>query len=472
MSEQHASEFKLISCVLSKGDGTEPTALDRDMIAALSVHESLVSPFMGATMMISDSKGLLNSFPVQGGENIDIKLKTTWEDNPIAYKFKIFKIVSRVIKNKQQLYTLALTSEEVFTNETVRVEKLQTGNPSDIVATLIRKELKSSKQIYSEKTKFEVRHLPGRSRPFDIIANLTKRSVSNKAVYKNVKKNIRGSKTEIKQEIKGSAGFFFWESRRGYNYYSIDALCDENGGKFSAPDLKSEPFGPYVEGVANTDVSADQRKLIENFSFKTEVDVLSSLRRGKYSSLMVFFNHSTGKYEEYVYNIKDSYKSMSHLGNQETISPITSNQTELSSKPTRIMSALLDHEAWFNDPQVADPDQEAENPNKFADWVKYYAAQSVARYDLLTNQEAELVIPGNPFISAGDKINVLITNKLADEERLEQPWDKESSGIYLVKEISHLFDFTTGTNGVVKSTLQLFRDSYGMKSNPSDKGNK
>ena len=465
MSEQHASEFKLISCVLSKGDDTKPTALDRDMIASLSVHESIVSPFMGATMMISDSKGLLNTFPVEGGENIEIKLKTTWDDTPIRYKFKVFKIVSRVIKNKQQLYILALTSEEVFTNETVRVEQLQTGDPSDIVATLIRKELKSSKTIYSEKTKFEVRHLPGRSRPFDIIANLTKRSVSNKAVYKNVKKNKAGGKTETKQEIKGSAGYFFWESRRGYNYYSIDALCDEQGGKFSAPDLNSEPFGPYVEGVANTDISADQRRLIENFTFRTEVDVLSSLRKGKYSSLMVFFNHSTGQYEEYVYNIKDSYKNMSHLGKQENVSSIPSSQLDLSSKPTRIMSALLDHEAWFNDPQVADP-------NKYADWIKYYASQSIARYDLLTNQEAELVIPGNPFISAGDKVNVMITNKLADAERLEQPWDKESSGIYLVKEISHLFDFTTGTNGVLKSTLQLFRDSYGMKSNPSDKGDK
>jgi len=187
---------------------------------------------------------------------------------------------------------------------------------------------------------------------------------------------------------------------------------------------------------------------------------------------MVFFNHSTGKYEEYVYNIKDSYDSMSHLGNQESVSLIPTNQAELSSKPTRIMSALLDHEAWFNDPQVADPNQNSENPNKFADWVKYYAAQSVARYDLLTNQEAEMVIPGNPFISAGDKVNVLIQNKLADKARAEQPWDKESSGIYLVKEASHVFDFLTGTNGVLKTTLQLFRDSYGMKSDPSDKGNK
>ena len=86
MSEQHASEFKLVSCVLSNGDGSKKTALDRDMIAIFTVHESVVSPFMGATIMLSDSKGLLNGFPIQGGENIEIKLKTTWEDEPVRYK--------------------------------------------------------------------------------------------------------------------------------------------------------------------------------------------------------------------------------------------------------------------------------------------------------------------------------------------------------------------------------------------------
>jgi len=40
---------------------------------------------------------------------------------------------------------------------------------------------------------------------------------------------------------------------------------------------------------------------------------------GKYSSLIVFFNHSTGQYEEYVYKVKDSYDNMSHLGGQDSL---------------------------------------------------------------------------------------------------------------------------------------------------------
>ena len=99
---------------------------------------------------------------------------------------------------------------------------------------------------------------------------------------------------------------------------------------------------------------------------------------------MVFFNHSTGQYEEYVYKIKDSYDNMAHLGGQESVSLVPANQIELSDYPSRVMSALLDHETWYNEPGIANPeDKEAQNPNKFADWQKYYMAQGIARNRLL-----------------------------------------------------------------------------------------
>ena len=487
MAEQHSSEAKLIQCVISKV-GKDSKALGSDMIASFDVHESIESPFMTAFLTISDSKNFINDYPIEGGERIRVEVKSTFSEAPIVYdNFVVDKITARIIKNKKQAYVLNLTSPEALINEGVRVMDPLTGNPEAIVGKMLGKEyLAATKELFSEPSRFEIRMNPSRDRPFDIIAKLLKKSVSAKTDYKGVNST---NTTETAQQVKGSAGFFFWETRRGFMFFSVDAICDDAEGKFSAPRLnyvrelaensnkemyneKISAWGPYEEKIANSELVPDQRFLISEAAFVTEVDLLSSFRKGKYSSLMVFFNHSTGQYEEYVYNIKDSYKNMSHLGKQENVSSIPSSQLDLSSKPTRIMSALLDHEAWFNDPQVADPNQNTENPNKYADWIKYYASQSIARYDLLTNQEAELVIPGNPFISAGDKVNVMITSKLADADRLEQPWDKESSGIYLVKEISHLFDFTTGTNGVLKSTLQLFRDSYGMKSNPSDKGDK
>ena len=100
---------------------------------------------------------------------------------------------------------------------------------------------------------------------------------------------------------------------------------------------------------------------------------------------------------------------------------------------------------------------------KFADWQKYYMAQSIARYKLLTNQKCTIVIPGNAQICAGDRITVRLVSKLPDQDAKDEPWDRESSGQYLIQEVTHAYDAMTGTNGVFLTTLRLMRDSYGQK---------
>ena len=103
------------------------------MIVSFTVHESILSPFMAANLIISDSAGLLNSFPIQGGENIEFEVKTTFDDAPIVYKFKVYKISGRLIKNKKQAYMLGLVSEEALINETLRVQSHLTGNPEKLL---------------------------------------------------------------------------------------------------------------------------------------------------------------------------------------------------------------------------------------------------------------------------------------------------------------------------------------------------
>ena len=68
----------------------------------------------------------------------------------------------------------------------------------------------------------------------------------------------------------------------------------------------------------------------------------------------------------------------------------------------------------------------------------------------------------SPLISAGDKVSILITNPLADKEKVEEPFDEETSGVYLVREVSHLYSLGEGGNGNITTSLRLFRDSYGM----------
>ena len=491
MAEQHSAEAKLIRCIISK-NGLKGKALGSDMLAAFDVFESIESPFMAGSLTVSDSKNFINDYPIEGGETIQMELKTTFSDIPIEYSFVIARIGTRIIKNKMQLYELILCSPEALINESLRVQDSLEGNPETIVGKMLGNEyLGSKKELFSEPSRFETKLIPNRTRPFDIIAMLLKKSVSSKTTYTGKKypkyeENRQNNRPNSNSKpIKGSAGFFFWETRRGYNFFSIDALCDtsengkfifkdkKEGDKESKPRLQTQAWGPYIETVANTQASGDQRFIISDAMFTSEIDLMTSLRRGKYSSLMVFFNHSTGQYEEYTYKIKDSYDNMAHLGGQDAISLIPANEIDLSNFPTRVMSMILDHESWYNKAGIGNPDDaKATDPNKFADWQKYYMAQGIARAELLKNQEAKVDIPGNPLICAGDKIDLKIQSKLADKLRKKQPFDLETSGVYLVKEVRHLFNFLDGNNGTCKTTLGLFRDSYGVKEVPSNHGNK
>ena len=497
MSElKNASEAKLIRCIISR-QGKDSKPLGKDMVIAFESTESVGSPFMTGSLTVSDSKNFINEYPIEGGENISIEIQSTFSDAPIVYKFVISRIANKIVKNIKQAYTLMLCSPEAIVNETVRVLDPLEGTSENIVKKLLGKEyLASTKELYSEPSRFSVKMNASRDRPFDIIAKLLKKSVSSKTTYtgkkyKKYEENRQNRPNSNSKPIKGSAGFFFWETRRGYMFFSIDALCDSADGKFSAPRLNfvrelteksSEDlfnpdisaWGPYKEAIANTDLDRDQRFLISEAGMKSEIDLMQSFRKGKYSSIMVFFNHSTGLYEEYVYNIKESYDNMAHLGGQESVSLIPNNEKgELSDYPTRVMTMIIDHESWFNEPSIANPeDPNATDPNKFADWQKYYTAQGIARAELLSNQVGEIKIPGNPLICAGDKIDIRIASKLASELRKKKPYDEESSGVYLIKKVMHIFNFTDGNDGTCKTTLELFRDSYGVKDLPSSHGDK
>ena len=487
---QYATQANLISCIVTNNKGVELPPLNGDMILGFIHRESLISPFMSGVLAISDSADFLNGLdmdgnqsPIEGGEIVKITVKTpvSQSEDGETYEYKIWKIGNRISINKKQAYALALVSEEALLNETTRVlgripsggqnaEEVPEKSISDIVYDLVKTKigLESSKPLFREPTKFKQVIIGARRRPFDIISSLSDKAVSTKGKTGNTT-NSSSDASETKETIKGTAGFFFWETKRGYNFFSVDALCDEPDGIFAAPDLKSEIHTGYQEKIANAE-GVDTRSVISKITFTSEIDTMSALRKGKYSSTMIFFNISTGQYEEYQYKITDSYDNMAHLGNQTKVSELKVGEQQLVETPSRIMTMVLDHETWFNEPGVASPYENASNPSVFADWHKHFAAQSVARKELLNNQQCTVEIPGNNEICAGDKVEIRVQRKAPDKVREEEPWDLESSGVYLVKDVEHRFNFADGTSGKVVTTLQLFRDSFGVKDTDTKRG--
>jgi len=472
-----AQEFEFRYCKIYPNDGRNPVVVGLDLIQYFVYSENVTSPFVAARLNIVDGGGLLNSVPVQGMERVEIALSTVIESEPVIYNFSIFSVQGRYAQQNLQTYTIALISEEALINETVRLNAPIIGKGDSIVSKLLGpKFINSPKTVYSETTLFETKMLPCRRRPFDIINSIATKSISSKATFTKVgtgKEDSDGMEI-TENKIKGSAGFYFWENKRGYNFFSLDALADVGGSTFAAPKLQSESWGPYKEQLGNDEIADTQFAILFSM-FGSDMNLLESLRKGKYSSKVAIFNYSTGLYEEVTYSLKDAYNNMAHLGAQEDAPSLPTLSSNLAEKHSRIITSFVDHETFFNEGTIASPEEidGSKNPTKYADWVKYFAAQSNTRYELMKQQQCTVVIPGNSLICAGDKVEIHLKNKQPNAYSETEPYDPESSGVYLVYEVVHNYSLLppSSGNGSFTTTLNLVRDSYGVYGEESKHNN-
>jgi len=224
------TDFSLKSVKVYPNDGRKPFQV-RQLINSFNYVENITNPFLSATMEVVDSGGLLQGLPIQGGETVEISVQTNISEEPFDYKMFIWTVGNRFVRQQKQVYTLGLVSAEALINEVTRVNKPLFGNPESIIIDLIKNTLKTSKDVFSEPSKFETKLIPNRRRPFDIIASLAVKAVSPQANYTSTNSS---NKNETAQQIKGTGGFFFWESKRGYNFFAVDSLCADNDSKLKS----------------------------------------------------------------------------------------------------------------------------------------------------------------------------------------------------------------------------------------------
>jgi hypothetical protein len=370
-----------------------------------------------------------------------------------------------------QTYSLGLISVEALSNEGVRVSKTLKGKPDKIVNDLLKEYLKTDKKITVDPSVYNIIFNPGKKSPFSIIDSIKLKSVPSGGNVdpktSSPKFDAGGSKTNTTSALppvssssysktKGTSGYMFFENRNGYVFKSIDSLCSSD--KYNG----APAVAVYIQ--ENNDVGGPPNRKILDIDFVEEIDIMTKLRLGAFSSLICFYNYSTGKYEEYVYSLADAYDTMGHSGSQKGL---PYGQKELSKYPTRIMSALIDHETWYNGTDIASPekvDGAKGSTTNFPDFQKYYTSQSISRVNSLVNQKVKITVTGNPNLTVGDKIEIKIPNQIPSASRTQQPYDPEHSGVYLISQINHAF---VPKEKLTTTYLTLIRDSYGGPDNIS-----
>ena len=88
------------------------------------LHQSIFSPVIKATLVINDSIGLMNNYPLSGEERIEITL-TQLENvkKKLSFCITAIKDITSANTTRTTSYVFELASEEAFANAKIRVSK-------------------------------------------------------------------------------------------------------------------------------------------------------------------------------------------------------------------------------------------------------------------------------------------------------------------------------------------------------------
>ena len=426
MAAIDASQYDEI--IIESGDGQRTVDM-RLGILAIRYFEDLFSPTITVEITVTNTGGvvkgkdgtlqsLYSGLPLRGGERVFIKIagnsKTNkgidLKDQPLY----VSKISNVIREGQRESFVLKLVSRESIANETTRLSgKYGSSQVSDHVAKIIKESLLSDKPVSSDDASNQYSFIGNLKRPFDVITMLASKSIPDTGV----------------------PGYFFYETIDGYNFRSIDKLIVEGKSK-----VKAEYFHQEDQ---NYEKSTDNRIL--SYSVSRNNDLLEKLRLGTYASFFAQYDPYLSRFttvQEGKRTINDFAKKATFLGDDPEVPQLFgSGNFEFDTIPSRIVTSILDVGVL----------EKGVSYNTGND-AKNYQRDAMFRYNYLFMQTLTMTVPLNTTLQAG---NVIKCNFLKISSNSKE-FDRENSGLYMIKELCHHFD---GKQSL--TSMKLLRDTFG-----------
>ena len=414
-------------------------------LAATSIdfYEDIMCPTVSCTIQIANSGGVIKSeetgkkvslyegMKIRGGEEVQILIganSNTNEDLDYSTVRPMYvNGISNLIRDdKSEFFKLHLVSREAYDNEVKFLEKLYPKSTpiSDNVKDILSDSFVFQTENDIEDTTNNFGFWGNQMKPFDAILKLASKSTSGEG-------------------LNASAGFFFYQTRRGFVFRSIDSLVKQtvNVPKYvyTEYNVNSVDFKPRGDLI-----SLDYK--IMSFVVNETGNQLADLRKGVYASARRVFDPVTFNIEVDDNFTGNDYSDISTLGERfrESAESILGN-IDLSKFPSKIITETAD--IGTSDSGV--DRKENQDP-------KIYASQRKMRYNTLFSQSISIQVPLNTRLHAGDLIECVFPS-IGDSEVVEQD-RTQISGIYMIKELCHHYDPRTST-----TSMMLIRDTFGER---------
>tara|TARA_B100000945_G_scaffold210031_1_gene169047 strand:+ start:447 stop:1787 length:1341 start_codon:yes stop_codon:yes gene_type:complete len=432
--------------VIESADGTKTVDIGEGVMQ-IRYFEDLFSPNITATIFVVNTGNTIegkdgklttiyNGLPLRGGERVVMKIAGNSDNNKgldfskSSLYWHVKSVTGVMIDEQQESFMLNLVPREAITNETSRVGKKYPASSSisDSVKDIVKKYLKTQKEVICDKTQNPYGFIGNLRKPFTVLMWLASKGVPG---------TVSGGDA--------TAGYFFFETQDGYNFKSIDQLID---------DEPYETDYEYSSGVIANDPSNDFKIL--SFQASKNQDLMEKLKRGAYCSHRIYFNPLTFTYtnpEKGLFKLENYAGKTKNMGEKISLPALSENDDKtLGDVPSRNITAVMDIGTMEKVPKITKED--VQDKPKNADPTKIHS-QSMMRYNLLMTHTATMLIPLNTNLRVGTLIKCRFP-KIDMEKRTDVSEDQ--SGLYMIKELCHQFD-SSGSY----TKLTLFRDTLGPK---------
>ena len=427
--------------IIESADGSKTVDIAAGVVM-VDYYEDILSPTITVKIQVVNDGGSIkgpdgqlqtvyNGLPLRGGERVKLRVLGNNKKNPgldFASKSDKYLFVSSITnvysKTESESFTLNLVSREAITNETTRVgRKFPTSlKISESVKKIIKdkKYLSTKKKIDIDETQNKYGFIGNMRKPFTVLTWLASKGVPGKT-----------------KKSSGTAGYFFYETKSGYKFKSIDSM------------IAGKPFGKVYEFTEVIQKGEGNDYKIIDYSTNQNQDLIGNLQRGTYCSQRMFFNPYTFEYTnpaKGLFKLADYKTNTENLGKDIKLPKINPDDSRtLGDIPSRNVTAVLD---------VGTMEQDASIDSKNADPGKTQS-QAMMRYNTLFTQMISMTIPSNTELEAGTIIKCIFPRITREEKKDTDP---EQSGLYMIKELCHHYD-PSGSY----TSLTLISDTFGSR---------
>ena len=394
----------------------------------LYYYESLLQDAIFVDYMFVDSgntvkgKSLMEGLPVHTSEEFKVEFE---DNNNVSLKSDLIvnKVSTVELENAKTVVTFNLVTEEFLTNENTHVNKRMDGKISDHVKLILEDEnyLATEKKLDIEETDNDFNFIPNKKKPYYTMNWLSTKGVPSKD----------GKKGD-------SAGFFLFETSKGYHFKSIDSLFAQKQKKKYIYTGSTDSGGVVPAGYDG--------KILEHKA-DNRINLQDKLKMGAFNTKIVRFDPFNCFYEEEEKSAKEAEAGTTTGGKN-----LPKISKKFADKSTRTTYMLVDKGVL---PSGDNEEQIKKNEEETLD-QKNVINQSIRRYNQMYSAMETITIAGDFSLHAGDAI--WVDTPAVEKDHCGHEMNRENGGLYIISDLCH---YVSSKETYTK--MNIIRDSFGRK---------